>query len=276
MKKGCLVWRFTPNFKSNGKLYVTMTKQGPKRTVLSEFVAKGDAIDMESERVLMEIQQPEWNHNSGNLVFGPNDGYLYYSVGDGGLGHGLHMLSQRLQAWNGKVLRIDVNSKSEGREYGIPSDNPFLDNPIASPEIYAYGLRNPWGISIDPETGLFWLADVGQALHEEVNLIERGGNYGWNFKEGSVEFPTRKEILAAVGKNKDNPPRGHSICRANPHLFPRPGTQYHRWLCLQRRQNYRIERPLSLRRLEIRKSLGAPLRQGRGQSRCECSHRKAN
>ena len=207
-EEGLLGLAFHPDFKNNSKLYVTTTKQGPKRTVLSEFVAKGDAVDLASERILMEVQQPEWNHNSGNLVFGPKDGYLYYSVGDGGFGHGIHLLSQRLQAWNGKVLRIDVNSKSEGREYGIPADNPFVEDPIASPEIYAYGLRNPWGISIDPETGLFWLADVGQAMHEEVNLIERGGNYGWNYKEGVGEFPTRKEILAAVGKNKDVPPRG--------------------------------------------------------------------
>ncbi len=207
-EEGLLGLAFHPDFKSNQKLYVTYSTQGPKRLVLAEFQAKGDAIDMGSKRILMEIQQPEWNHNSGNVMFGPKDGLLYLAVGDGGMGHGIHLLSQRLQAWNGKVLRIDVNSKSEGREYGIPSDNPFIDVPNASPEIYAYGLRNPWGISIDPETGLFWLADVGQAIYEEINLIEKGGNYGWNYREGAHEFTTRQEILAAVGKKNDKAPRG--------------------------------------------------------------------
>ncbi|NNE90589.1 MAG: glucose sorbosone dehydrogenase [Verrucomicrobiales bacterium] len=206
-EEGLLGLAFHPEFKENGKLYVHYTAQGPKRSVISEFIAKGDSLDMNSERILMEVQQPEWNHNSGNLLFGPKDGMLYIAFGDGGFRDGIHLLAQRLQAWNGKVLRIDVNSKSEGREYGIPSDNPFVDVPAACPEIWALGLRNPWGMSIDPETGDFWLADVGQDLWEEVNLIEKGGNYGWNYQEGARDFATRTELMGLL-KRKNNPPRG--------------------------------------------------------------------
>jgi hypothetical protein len=177
--------------------------QGPKRSVLSEFGldAEGRA-DLGSERILMTIDQPEWNHNSGNFIFGPDDGYLYIGVGDGGARDGVHLLSQRLQSWCGKVLRIDVDSTSPGRPYGIPADNPFLDDPHASHEIWALGLRNPWGCWIDPETGLFWLADVGQDLYEEINLIERGGNYGWNLREGYHEFPGRAPLMELL-KRRD-------------------------------------------------------------------------
>ena len=202
-EEGLLGLAFQPRFADNGKFYVSYSAQGPKRLVLSEFsVGDNGKANLKSERILMKIQQPEWNHNSGNIVFGPKDGFLYLSVGDGGLRDGVHLLAQRLQAWNGKVLRIDVDSKSPGREYGLPEDNPFIDNPIASPEIYALGLRNPWGSWIDPETGLFWLADVGQDFHEEVNLIERGGNYGWNYREAMHEFAGRVPLMQTL-KRKD-------------------------------------------------------------------------
>ncbi|MCH1408248.1 MAG: PQQ-dependent sugar dehydrogenase [Verrucomicrobiales bacterium] len=202
-EEGLLGLAFHPRFADNGKFYVSYSAQGPKRLVLSEFsVGDNGKANLKSERILMKIQQPEWNHNSGNIVFGPKDGFLYLSVGDGGLRDGVHLLAQRLQAWNGKVLRIDVDSKSPGREYGLPEDNPFIDNPIASPEIYALGLRNPWGSWIDPETGLFWLADVGQDFHEEVNLIERGGNYGWNYREAMHEFAGRVPLMQTL-KRKD-------------------------------------------------------------------------
>ncbi|MDF1862454.1 MAG: PQQ-dependent sugar dehydrogenase [Verrucomicrobiales bacterium] len=202
-EEGLLGLAFHPKFSDNGKFYVYYSAQGPKRSVLSEFRVGADGkADLSTERIFMKIQQPEWNHNSGNIQFGPKDGYLYISVGDGGLRDGVHLLAQRLQAWNGKVLRIDVDSKSPGREYGIPEDNPFLDNPIASPEIYALGLRNPWGSYIDPKTGLFWLADVGQDFYEEINLIERGGNYGWNYREATHEFAGRAQLMQTL-KRKD-------------------------------------------------------------------------
>jgi len=195
-EEGLLGLAFHPAFAENGRFFAFYTVQGPKRSIMSEFGIDGEGrADLGSERILMTIDQPEWNHNSGNLIFGPEDGYLYIGVGDGGARDGVHLLSQRLQSWCGKVLRIDVDSTSPGRPYGIPEDNPFLDDPHASPEIWALGLRNPWGCWIDPETGLFWLADVGQDLYEEINLIERGGNYGWNHREGFHEFAGRAALM---------------------------------------------------------------------------------
>lgn len=211
-EEGLLGLAFHPQYAENGKFYVYYSKQGPKRSVLSEFqVMKGDAdvADPASERILMEIQQPEWNHNSGNLLFDPESGYLYVCVGDGGLKNGVFMLPQKLTSWSGKVLRIDVDGRSPGREYAIPSDNPFVGVPNASEEIWALGLRNPWGVAIDPETGIFWLADVGQDLYEEINLIEKGGNYGWEHREGLVAQPGRAAFMEALGMGKRmDPPRG--------------------------------------------------------------------
>lgn len=205
-EEGLLGLAFHPDYKNNGKLYLTFSRQGPKRLVLAEYsVSKDDpnAADPESERVLLEIQQPEWNHNSGNLLFDPKDGKLFLCAGDGGLKNGVFMLPQKLTRWNGKVLRIDVDSRSGNREYGIPDDNPFLDNPIACPEIWAYGLRNPWGASIDPVSGLFYLADVGQDIYEEIDLIEKGGNYGWEYREGFHEFAPRADYMRLLARKPD-------------------------------------------------------------------------
>ena len=221
-EEGLLGLAFHPDYAKNGKFYVYYSMQGPKRSVLSEFqVADGnaDAADLGSERILMEIQQPEWNHNSGNLLFDPNDGMLYVCVGDGGLKNGVFMLPQKLTHWHGKVLRIDVDGRTDGREYGIPSDNPFVGVPNACEEIWALGLRNPWGAAIDAETGQFWLADVGQDLFEEVNLIEKGGNYGWEFREGMIEFPGRPLLLEALGIRKKDPPRGTQFIEPV-HVYP--------------------------------------------------------
>ncbi len=209
-EEGLLGLAFHPKYKDNGKFYLTMSRQGPKRLVVSEFSVSKDnanAGDPASERVLMEIQQPEWNHNSGNLFFHPKDGMLYICVGDGGMKNGVFMLAQKLTRRNGKVLRIDVDSKSQGRAYGIPADNPFVDEENACPEIWALGLRNPWGAWVDEKTGLFYLADVGQDLYEEINIMESGGNYGWEHREGFHEFAARNALMAALGR-KPGPPEG--------------------------------------------------------------------
>lgn len=209
-EEGLLGLAFHPEFKDNGLFYVSFSRQGPKRLVLAEYsVTKSDANagDPESERILLEVQQPEWNHNSGNVFFGPSDGMLYLTVGDGGFKNGVFMLSQKLTRHNGKVLRIDVDKRTASLPYGIPSDNPFVNEPNACPEIWAYGLRNPWGSAIDPETGLFYLADVGQDLYEEINLIEKGANYGWEIREGTNEFGARKAMMEALGR-KANSPKG--------------------------------------------------------------------
>jgi len=209
-EEGLLGLAFHPGFAENGKFYLAFSRQGPKRLVVSEFTVSGDdpdRADLASERVLLQCEQPEWNHNSGNLLFDPADGLLYICIGDGGLKNGVYMLPQKLTRWNGKVLRIDVDSRTGGLPYGIPEDNPFVDDPLACPEIYAYGLRNPWGIWIDEETGLFYLADVGQDLYEEINIIEKGGNYGWEFREGFHEFAPRAALMGLLGR-KPGVPKG--------------------------------------------------------------------
>ncbi len=208
-EEGLLGLAFHPDYANNGKFYVYYSQQGPKRSVISELQVSAhnpNKADLSKERILMEIQQPEWNHNSGNIFFGPKDGLLYICVGDGGLKNGVFMLAQKLTRWNGKVLRIDVDSRTGKLPYGIPADNPFRETPNACPEIYALGLRNPWGASIDPETGTFWLADVGQNLWEEVNIIEKGGNYGWEFREGLHKFDGRDLLMDALGMAKQKTP----------------------------------------------------------------------
>ena len=202
-ERGILGLALHPQFKSNRKFYVVYS--APLRAGapaewnhterLSEFrVSDSDAAVAlaESERVVLEIDEPDWNHNSGRIVFGP-DGYLYMTVGDGGApndvgtrGHAPEGNGQNLQTLLGKVLRIDVN---KGVPYGIPNDNPYADGKKGRPEIYAYGLRNPWGISFD-RGGAHELivTDVGQDKWEEINLIVNGGNYGWRLREGFDGF----------------------------------------------------------------------------------------
>lgn len=145
-------------------------------------------LDPDSEQVVLTFEQPYSNHNGGQLAFGP-DGYLYIASGDGGSGGDPQDNGQSLQTLLGKILRIDVDRESDGSAYAIPADNPFIGEGL--PEIYAYGLRNPWRFSFDEETGKLWAADVGQDRYEEINLIERGGNYGWRLKEGTECFNPR-------------------------------------------------------------------------------------
>ncbi len=190
-EEGLLGLAFHPKFKENGQLFVYYTSRTEAHlSVISRFTATGDkrdAVDPNSEQVLMTIKQPFWNHNGGTLEFG-KDGFLYIALGDGGKGGDPLKAGQDLTTLLGKVLRIDVNSKSPGLEYGIPKDNPFLDVAGARPEIYALGFRNPWRISFDRETGDLWCADVGQDIWEEINLVKKGGNYGWSLREGAHKF----------------------------------------------------------------------------------------
>jgi glucose/arabinose dehydrogenase len=193
-EEGLLGFAFHPRFAENGKFYVSYTLQNPKRSVVSELTvsdADPNMADMSSERVILEVRQPFWNHNSGNILFGPEDGCLYIAFGDGGLRNDARRFAQNLFVMNGKMLRIDVDSRTGSLGYGIPADNPFVDEAGILPEIWAYGLRNPWGLWIDPKTRLFWCADVGQDLWEEIDLIERGGNYGWSYFEGTQRFGER-------------------------------------------------------------------------------------
>ncbi len=182
---------FHPKFAENGLFYLCYTMQKPKRLIVTEMKASGDKADETSERVLLEIPLINWNHHGGNLVFGP-DGYLYIGVGDTSKRNDEKRMAQLNAVLVGKVLRIDVNSRGYHNAYGIPADNPFADGVDALPQIYAYGIRNPWGMSFDAQ-GRLWLADVGQDLWEEINWIEKGGNYGWSYREGARSFPLRTD-----------------------------------------------------------------------------------
>ena len=184
---GLLGMALDPQFAQNGRVYLSYTRRGARRdgaslvSVLSRFVSRdaGHTLDAGSEQVLLEVAQPYGNHNGGNLQFGP-EGYLYFGLGDGGSAGDPQGNGQNTQTLLGALLRLDV--RGDGA-YQIPADNPFSGEG-GLPEIYAYGLRNPWRWSFDRETGNLWLADVGQNKWEEVNIITPGGNYGWNLREG--------------------------------------------------------------------------------------------
>ena len=198
-EEGLISLAFHPKFKENGRFFVCYAQQNPKINRISELkILPSDAgkADMGTERVLLEIPRPFWNHNSGNMLFGP-DGMLYLSVGDGGKSDDAARLAQNLFLLNGKVLRIDVDTRTGRRPYGIPTDNPFVKTDGASGEIWTWGMRNPWGLAFDHSSGLLWCADVGQEQREEINILVKGGNYGWSFREGTVPFIRRPEAPPA-------------------------------------------------------------------------------
>jgi glucose/arabinose dehydrogenase len=209
-ERGVLGVVLHPKFRQNRRLFIYYS--APRRASapakwnhtsrLSEFkVREGDAAqaDPESERVLLEIDQPDFNHNGGRLAFGP-DGFLYISMGDGGTandtgeGHGPDGNGQDLSTLLGKILRIDVD---RGEPYAVPADNPFADGKGGRAEIYAVGFRNPWSLAFDRPTGELFVADVGQNAYEEVNIVTKGGNYGWRLREGFQGFDP---------KNPNKPP----------------------------------------------------------------------
>ena len=187
-EEGLLGLAFHPDYAQNGQVFVYYSAVNERRSVLARYQASGGVVDPNSEVILLEVPQPYGNHNAGQLQFGP-DGYLYVSLGDGGSGGDPQENGQNLRTYLGTLLRLDVDGTSGQRAYAIPPDNPFVGNSEGYlEEIYAYGLRNPWRFSFDRGTGQLWLADVGQERFEEINLIERGGNYGWDTAEANWCF----------------------------------------------------------------------------------------
>jgi glucose/arabinose dehydrogenase len=209
-ERGLLGLAFHPEYavsggEGEGKFYVyystpPASSLGNHDSIVAEFqvsAADPNIADPDSERVLLRFVQPFANHNGGDLKFGPDDGFLYISSGDGGSGGDPQNNAQNLRTLLGKILRIDVNStNAPGGQYGIPASNPFAGQADARPEIFAYGFRNPFRISFDDgplgalSTDRLFVGDVGQNAWEEVDLVHAGGNYGWRIREGAHPFNT--------------------------------------------------------------------------------------
>lgn len=189
-ERGLLGLAFHPEYAENGFLYVNYTHRPASMllTRIARFSVSGnpDQSDAASEQVVLEFAQDFNNHNGGMIAFGPNDGFLYIATGDGGSANDPNQNAQNLNSFLGKILRLDVDG---GSPYAVPAANPFIGTPGALPEIWAYGLRNPWRFSFDRLTGDVYIGDVGQAEREEIDYQPGasvgGENYGWRIFEGS-------------------------------------------------------------------------------------------
>lgn len=190
-EKGLLSIAFHPRYRNNGLFFVDYTARDATglHTRISRWRrATPDRGDPKSETLLLRIGQPYSNHNGGQLAFGP-DGFLYIGMGDGGSANDPQGHGQNPGSLLGKLLRIDVDRADGAQPYAVPPDNPFVTKKEYRPEIWALGLRNPWRFSFDARNGALWLADVGQDRVEEIDIIHKGGNYGWNIMEGDICTP---------------------------------------------------------------------------------------
>jgi glucose/arabinose dehydrogenase len=190
-EQGLLGLAFHPNYSTNRKFYVNYTRDlGTRETIIAEYQASATdptQADPASERILLVVNQPFANHKGGQMVFGP-DGFLYIGLGDGGDAGDPLNNGQNLSSFLGKILRIGVDAPfTGGLQYAIPADNPFVAGGGLA-EIFAYGLRNPWRFSFDRSTGRMFVADVGQSSWEEIDIMQKGGNFGWNTMEGAHCF----------------------------------------------------------------------------------------
>lgn len=193
-ERGLLGLAFHPDYRRTGRFFVNYTRKPDGATVLAEYRRGTTATSaLQAERILLIVPQPYANHNGGMVAFGP-DGYLYIGLGDGGSRGDPDNRAQNPEDILGKILRIDVD---RGDPYGIPNDNPFA-KAGGRPEIYALGLRNPWRFSFDVITGELLAADVGQYKWEEINLVVRGGNYGWRAMEGAHCFHPSTDCRTAM------------------------------------------------------------------------------
>lgn len=187
-EQGLLGLAFHPKYRQNGRYFINYTRAPDGATVVAEYRVSDEAnVSAIEERRLLVVPQPYPNHNGGMIEFGP-DGFLYIALGDGGAGGDPGNRAQNRRELLGKILRIDVD---RGKPYGIPADNPFARGGGRA-EIFAYGLRNPWRFSFDRKTGQLWAADVGQDAWEEIDVVKRGGNYGWRVMEGKHCFSPRR------------------------------------------------------------------------------------
>ncbi|MEN3331608.1 MAG: hypothetical protein V7641_973 [Blastocatellia bacterium] len=186
-ERGLLGLAFHPQFSTNHRFFVDYTRQPDGATVIAEYQASAaDAsLALTAEKTLLVIPQPFANHNGGMVEFGP-DGFLYIGMGDGGSANDPGNRAQNVNELLGKILRIDVDHANGSQPYSSPVDNPFFGSVAGRDEIYAYGLRNPWRFSFDRATGQLYVGDVGQGAREEIDIVTRGGNYGWRIFEGAL------------------------------------------------------------------------------------------
>jgi glucose/arabinose dehydrogenase len=243
--EGILSVALDPEFPDNGHLWVFyFVEPAPPRTLLSRFTVIDDVADPASELVVLEIEQPGFNQNGGAIRFGPDDGMLYLSLGDGSASMDPFKNGQNLGTILGSVIRIDVRGASATAPYAIPEDNPFLEVVGARPEIFAYGLRNPWRMTIDERSGEIWLGDVQVSREEEVDRVQAGDNLGWPIMEGAGCLGFR-----GVRPHGPRAARRHLRARRRP-------LRRHRRRRLPRRRDRRPRGPLPLRRLLHRRNLG--------------------
>lgn len=215
-EEGLLGLAFSPNFEKDGRFYIYYTRggKGKRKTYVSRFLMEDDQVDRESEEILLTYVQDFGNHNGGWIAFGP-DGYLYIGAGDGGAANDPKKRAQDLSNPLGSLLRIDV---SGDQGYKVPDDNPFVGKEDAKPEIYSYGLRNPWRCSFDVKTGDLWIADVGQNHWEEINFVPAGKalgrNFGWRPREATHKTP--KEGVGGEAPKEEYKPiyeYGHDMAK---------------------------------------------------------------
>jgi glucose/arabinose dehydrogenase len=217
---GLLGMAFHPDYKTNGYFYLNYTVGDSKNleTIISRFKVSAtnpNVADPKSETELLRFVQPWDNHNGGKVAFG-NDGFLYIATGDGGSWGDPGNRAQNRKELLGKILRIDVNTSSASAKYGIPADNPYKGNKEKyREEVYAYGMRNPWRFCFDRVTGQLWAGDVGQNEFEEIDVIEKGGNYGWRIMEANKCYRTetcnKDQLKAPIFNYRQGPDTGQSI-----------------------------------------------------------------
>ncbi|WP_435011500.1 PQQ-dependent sugar dehydrogenase [Tundrisphaera lichenicola] len=187
---------FHPDYQKNGYLFLGLNgpmRGRPKTTQVVRYTVDPkmpNRIDPATKKLI--IEWPSNGHDGGDVAFG-NDGYLYATAGDGSSDSDANLTGQKISDIPGSVIRIDVDHPDGGKNYSVPRDNPFVDRPGARPELWAYGLRNPWRMSFDRESGQLWVGNNGQDLWEQAYLIKKGGNYGWSISEGSHSFRVQRE-----------------------------------------------------------------------------------
>jgi glucose/arabinose dehydrogenase len=203
-EQGMFALAFHPDYAANGRLYVHYTARPDGDTRVVEYrvsASDPDRVDKATRRTVLGVNQPFRWHNGGMMTFGP-DGMLWLGLGDGGVKNDPDNHGQDPKTLLGSILRLDVDQRAGAKEYGIPPDNPFADGKDGAPEVWAYGLRNPWRFDIDPRRHVIFITDVGEYAFEEINVIDLdkpGRNFGWAVREGDQCFQGRSTDCTSKG-----------------------------------------------------------------------------